>query len=233
MRYSFHFLLLILTVSMITLGCEQQAQESAEEVTMPVGQTEAESSTASTQTSSGQTASGQAASTQPAGTEESGGAHDMAQGGGEVMAAGIAFSVPSGWVREQPENQMRLAQFRLEGDAGAGEMVIYYFGPNQGGGTVANIQRWLGQFSNTNNADGDVQSMQSNNLKITTVRTVGTYDPGMAMADMEPQDDYALYGAILEGGPQGTLFLKATGPNATIQAHEDAIAQFISGAHTH
>ena len=38
--------------------------------------------------------------------------------------------------------------------------------------------------------------------------------------------DYALYGLIVEGGPAGTVFVRITGPKATVQAQQEQIETF-------
>src|ERR1041384_6511855 len=66
----------------------------------------------------------------------------------------LKFTVPSGWIEEERTSSMRVAQYRLEraeGDTENGSVVLYYFGPGQGGSTAANIERWVGQMKQ---ADG-------------------------------------------------------------------------------
>src|SRR5438876_8810802 len=61
----------------------------------------------------------------------------------------LHYKVPDGWVSAQPSSKMRVAQFKLpkaEGDNEDGELVLYYFGANQGGTAEANIDRWISQI---------------------------------------------------------------------------------------
>jgi hypothetical protein len=51
---------------------------------------------------------------------------------------------------------MRVAQYKLpkaEGDTEDGSLVIYYFGQGQGGGTAANIERWINQMKQPDGSD--------------------------------------------------------------------------------
>ena len=59
------------------------------------------------------------------------------------------FSKPAKWVEQKTASSMRAAQFGVLGKGGkpVGECVFFYFGPGQGGGVQANVQRWLGQFA--------------------------------------------------------------------------------------
>ena len=146
---------------------------------------------------------------------------------GEMMSlAGVSFRLPAGWIKEASSG-MRLAQYRLPGDDGPGRMVVFAFGPGQGGGTQANIDRWVAQFSGGSDAaKPEVNKLEQNGLTLSMVKTSGTYTP-IAMGPMvpadPPQSNQALFGIIVEGGPQGTLFIKVTGPAATIQSHGDAL----------
>jgi hypothetical protein len=42
---------------------------------------------------------------------------------------------------------MRRAQYKVPGPAGAGECVVFYFGPGQGGDAQSNAERWASQFT--------------------------------------------------------------------------------------
>ena len=74
----------------------------------------------------------------------------VATGAKTIVAAGVKFTVPQGWIDQKPSSSMRKAQFELPGEAGPAELVVYYFGLGGAGGREANVQRWLGQFSNPN-----------------------------------------------------------------------------------
>src|ERR1041384_3439741 len=61
----------------------------------------------------------------------------------------LKFKVPAGWVEEQRTSSMRVAQYKLpkaEGDTEDASLVLYYFGPGQGGSVTANIDRWISQM---------------------------------------------------------------------------------------
>ena len=64
-------------------------------------------------------------------------------------ACELRFKMPDGWVSESPSSKMRVAQYKLpkaEGDAEDASLVVYYFGPAQGGSVDANIDRWISQI---------------------------------------------------------------------------------------
>jgi len=139
--------------------------------------------------------------------------------GATVTVAGVAFDAPSGWTSQTPSSAMRAAQFAIPGSAGQenGELAVYYFGRDQGGGVAENVSRWEGQFKGVSGgpARGRSEQVIEHGLHVTTVTVEGTYSAGMPMGPSTPESNYALWGAIVEG-PAGNVFLKAVGPHGTI-----------------
>jgi hypothetical protein len=112
---------------------------------------------------------------------------------------------------------MRLATYTIPGAAGGenARCAVYYFGPGQGGGTEANIERWIGEFENPGKPDR--KSSEVRGLKVSQVEVAGTYraHAGMGEGAQEAAPGWSLLGAIVEG-PSGALFFKLTGPTATV-----------------
>jgi hypothetical protein len=114
---------------------------------------------------------------------------------------------------------MRAAQYILPGRGGKdGLLVVYYFGKTQGGSVAENIDRWEGQFTDASGkkSSGTVKVTRQGGLQITAVSATGTYSSGMPGGPVTPEVDSALWGLIVEG-PEGNVFLKATGPRVTIE----------------
>src|SRR5206468_949328 len=71
--------------------------------------------------------------------------------GGDVpqtTGPGIEWQTPSRWVTQLAQG-MRLANYVIPATRAGGEpaeCAVYYFGPNQGGGVEANVERWIGEF---------------------------------------------------------------------------------------
>ena len=157
-------------------------------------------------------------------------------GGNILQAAGLAFTVDESWKNIKPSSAMRVAQYQLEGAGGPAEMAIFYFGKGQGGGIEDNIRRWAGQFTpdandnSTTEGAFQVGRVEKDNLRIALVKAEGTYDAGsmgpMGPPSSGPQPGYALFGIVVEGGPEGSLFIKVTGPKATMQEHDEALQAF-------
>ena len=66
-----------------------------------------------------------------------------------AQQSSLKFTVPAGWIEEQRTSSMRVAQYKLPKaatDTEDASLVLYYFGPGQGGSTAANMERWIGQM---------------------------------------------------------------------------------------
>ncbi len=140
-----------------------------------------------------------------------------------VEAPGVRFAIPASWREVPSQSRMRALQFALPGiDKHAeGELVVFYFGPGGGGSVEDNFTRWIGQVKDQK-ADPIREHTDVNGLHVDSVYVEGTYAP-TAMGPMapapEPQPDQALFGIIVDGGPQGPLYIRITGPIHTVKSH--------------
>ena len=127
---------------------------------------------------------------------------------------------------------MRKASYevpRVAGDAEDGELAVFYFGPGQGGGIDANVDRWVKQFSGISPDSVKRADREANGLREHTVEIQsGTFNSGMPGmgGSAGPKKDYALEGAIVEA-PSGAYFFKMTGPAHTIAAARKAFLQLL------
>jgi len=102
--------------------------------------------------------------------------------GEEVVLDGLKSKVPAAWKTEKPGNKFRAFQFRVpkaEGDKEDAELVIFFFGPNQGGTAEQNVKRWKGFFIPPKGKDIDeatqVNKMKVSDVPVTYVDIQGTY----------------------------------------------------------
>lgn len=115
---------------------------------------------------------------------------------------------------------MRKAQYRIAGPGGDAELIVYYFGPQQGGAPMANAERWAGQFTLADGRSGKdamrTEIKKVGEIEVLTVEVAGTYAGGI-MSKGPPQAGQALLGAVARG-PDANWFFKMTGPEATVTA---------------
>ena len=147
----------------------------------------------------------------------------------------LHYKVPDGWVAGQPSSKMRVAQFKLpkaDGDNEDGELVLYYFGANQGGTAEANIDRWISQIQQADGSSSKdkakTESLTVNGLKITTVDVTGRYTAEMAPGSGKFYDNgnYRLRAAVIETA-KGNYFLKLVGPAKTLGRWEQSFTDYV------
>jgi len=141
----------------------------------------------------------------------------------------LRWDTPRGWSQEKPTSPMRIAQYRVpaaQRDGDAGECVVFYFGPGQGGDAASNVARWSSQFSTPQGgpAQSRVTEQKLGDRLVTRVEVSGTYQPGSVSFGGEtppPRSGYMLLGAIVPGG-DANWFFRCTGPETTMQANRAA-----------
>jgi hypothetical protein len=143
----------------------------------------------------------------------------------------LAYQIPSAWKEEPPENNMRLTQAKIPGPGGEAEFAVFYFGPGQGGGVDANIERWLGQVQMAPGYKPARDTVKEGDLTVHTVEAKGTLTPSpmsMQGGGEAPREDSMLLGAVVEG-PGGPWFFKLTGPEKTVEPQKDAFLGMLKG----
>lgn len=148
----------------------------------------------------------------------------------------LNFSPPMDWKPVPPRSSMRKAQYalpRVEGDSEDGELVIFYFGPGEGGATADNIARWRGQFTQADGSPlpesaGSEEKFEAGGFRISLLDVSGRYAPGAmpGMPDPGPRNDFRMFAAVIET-PHGPWFIKATGPERTMAAQREAVLEFL------
>ncbi|MBI5154878.1 hypothetical protein HZA57_06545 [Candidatus Poribacteria bacterium] len=155
----------------------------------------------------------------------------------EVTLPGLVLTVPTSWTQTPAAelSPMRAAQFAVpapEGAARGAELVAFHFGKGQGGGAAANVQRWIGQMELAEGAQPGIYAQSRDGLTLTEVTCEGTLKPsGMGSGPTEPQAGSMLHGVIIEGGPEGAVFLKMTGSAEAVKAADPAIATMLAKVH--
>jgi hypothetical protein len=148
-----------------------------------------------------------------------------------VSLLGYHARVPRAWVSRTPSSTSRLAQFVIPGSdsTNGAEVVVYFFGPAQGGNVDANLARWRGQFSTPDGSPvpETVTRDSSGAFPITIAEFRGTYRRGIGagMAD-SVRAGQALVAAIAET-PKGTMFIQLFGAAASVAKQRESLVQFV------
>jgi len=145
----------------------------------------------------------------------------------------LQWTAASSWISEQPSSGMRKAQYRVPGPGGDAELVVFYFGPGQGGDAMSNATRWANQFAKEDGSPAvdqmKTRDAEVNGMPVTFVEVAGTYTN--TMVSPEPHPGYALLGAIVKG-PDANWFFKLTGPSDTIESARADFEQVIESVHS-
>ena len=145
----------------------------------------------------------------------------------------FTFKRPTAWEWvDVSSSPMRKAQLKIKGEKDeSGEVVFFYFGQGGGGGTQANVDRWLGQFQEPKEKlNSKVEEATIGKGKVTFVQAEGTYMSGMPGGGARTaQPGSMLLGAILDS-EQGNVFIKFTGPARLVKASQEEFRKLVRSA---
>jgi hypothetical protein len=163
----------------------------------------------------------------PIGAADGGSAGPLDTSGGEVKLEALTLTAPEGWGRRQPQSSFIDAEFVLpkaEGDDADGRLTV----SRAGGSVEANIERWKGQFTNLQAAKEE--KIDAGGIEATLVDLSGEFDDKRGpFAPAVARADYRMIAAIIPVGEQ-LHFVKATGPQKTLESHAEAIKNFVRSA---
>lgn len=148
----------------------------------------------------------------------------------EGSAGGVRWMVPARWT-VAPARPMRMATYTLPAPPGgggeAGECGVFFFGKGQGGSVQENLQRWEKQFESGPPPKSSEKTVHG--LKVHLLEISGTYlaSGGPMMQAQGKKPGWHLLGAIVEA-PDGLVFFKCVGPEATIKATAKEFEELVS-----
>lgn len=163
--------------------------------------------------------------------------HDVpAAGPSTPTAGGLTWTADAPFEPTTPDTPMRAAQYVFHGEGGAGDatLAVFHF-PGMGGSIDDNVDRWLGQMTGPDGRpltrEGHVVEHTVNELPVSIVDAVGTMASGMpGMEQGPPAPGQRIVGAIVTG-PNGLVFFKLTGPEATVTHAKPAFDALVATIH--
>jgi hypothetical protein len=153
-----------------------------------------------------------------------------------VTIDGYTSTTPASW-RELPPKPMRFKQFsvpKAAGDQHDGEVVIFFFGPGQGGDAQANFTRWKGMFVPPEGKKIDdvskIETIKVNGVEATILDVRGSYKwkPSMMSPDEELRPNHRMLSVIF-ASPQGPYFIRFVGPEKTIEKNKKDFDRWLRG----
>ncbi len=141
----------------------------------------------------------------------------------KLRQGGPTWTIPAGW-KEIDGGQFLFTKFIIVGEAGEQAAVNVSTSPGDGGGLVANVNRWRGQLGLSPWSDAEVERQAR---KIETSAGAATLIE-MSGTDARPQKPTLTVAAIV---PQNgaTWFYKLMGDEKLVQAQKEAFAAFVKG----
>lgn len=133
------------------------------------------------------------------------------------------LEIPVGWIKEEPESQMRVVQYALE-DHPDLKVIGFYFG-QQEEMREQNINRWKKEFTVLDNDE----IITAKSEELTLIKLQGTFKlkPFPMAQEFEEVPDYMTLAAIVPS-EEGPYFFKLVGPVSKIQDQVEDFKSFIN-----
>ncbi len=146
---------------------------------------------------------------------------------------GLTAPKPVTWIEHPPTSSMRAANYTVPGRDGneAAHIVVFYFGPTQGGTIEDNISRWRSQFKETDSGDlpePKDDRFEVDSMAVTLVELAGEWQE---MGSVSFTPDQVFLSAIVEA-PVGKIFIRFTGSTATVEANREEFLGMIRNLRT-
>lgn len=156
---------------------------------------------------------------------------------GSEPSGGLTLTVPPEWQATPVRSAMRREQFalpRAEGDEEDGELVVFDSRSlGGGGGTDDNLARWRSMMTTRAGTPVSAEAakredLEQNGMKIALLDVAGRYTPAQmpGVPVGGPKDDYRMLAAVIEAGDE-RVFIRATGPAATMAKHAAAFREYV------
>lgn len=150
-----------------------------------------------------------------------------------VLAEGrLDFQAPKSWEKKQPKFNIVESEFAPKSskeNVDPARLTIMA----SGGSIEANVERWIGQFSQEDASDTEEHTKQTekkiNGMKVQIVDIQGTYadSAGPFAGNAVQRKGYRMLGAIIETKVVGNYYFKMYGPKETIDEHEKRFMDMI------
>jgi len=145
-----------------------------------------------------------------------------------AVFAGVRGPKPVKWLFRPTSSAMRAANYTVPGQDGsdAAEIVVFAFGPGQGGGIEDNIQRWASQFRSPEGGPVEpIITELETSIPTTLIELRGDWQPtGQGWFSKAQTGLFAIVDP-----PSGRLFIRLGGPSPTVEANRSAFMAMLLG----
>ncbi|MGB5812278.1 MAG: hypothetical protein WBG86_17200 [Polyangiales bacterium] len=144
---------------------------------------------------------------------------------GKIDLGAMTVQVPEGWQFVKARALMRRAQFLVPSPKGDAEMIVFFMGTAGAGSVNANVERWIGQFTQpdgTRVVDVKPEEKKVAGFDVTQLEVAGDYSGMLPQGDPDvTETDQRLLAAIVST-PQGPYYIKLLGPDTVVAKNKAA-----------
>ena len=143
----------------------------------------------------------------------------------------FSLAVPADWKVKPTVSAMRAAEFELPASGGQAEVIVYYFGESGAGSVQANVDRWVGQFTQPDGSPSkDAAKVEKASFagQEASIITVSGHYAARAMPGGEAVDkaDQTLMAAIVPS-PKGPYYFRLIGDRAAVASQSGKFRQLL------
>ena len=143
----------------------------------------------------------------------------------------LNFEAPASWKKVPPKINFIHADFKIpkvEGDSRDGRISF----SQVGGGTDANLNRWIGQFKdidaeNEEQVQRETKQIDGQTVKMLMVKGTFLDSAGGPFGPKTERENYVLLGAAIESKNGANVYVKAYGPEKTMKANKKALEKLM------
>jgi hypothetical protein len=133
-----------------------------------------------------------------------------------------SWKTPDGWSEQQPASRMLLASYSVHGKTGGKAEVTVSMLSGEGGGLLANVNRWRGQLGLSPITENEIPQMTSK-IDLGAIK--------MTEVNLTAQDGSRAMHALIVPRDENTWFYKMTGDPAALADQKKSFMEFAAIAH--
>lgn len=143
----------------------------------------------------------------------------------------VTLVAPATWEKKEPKTNIVEYEFlapAAEGDENGARVTVM----GAGGGVKANVDRWIGQFSQPDGSATSEKTFQDKttvgDAEVIVVDISGTYKDQMGpFAPAVSREKYRMIAGIVSTKENGDYFIKMYGPAKTVEAQAEAFKKMM------
>ncbi len=147
----------------------------------------------------------------------------------DLAGGTLAADAPKAWTAVPPKSRILEKELAVTAPAGSEAAAARLTIMAAGGSVKANLDRWVGQFKETEGDGAKQEKLEAGGMPATLLDVSGTYleSSGGPFGPKTPRPGYRMLGAIVETGDSGNYFFKLVGPQETLEPQAKAFKKMV------